>query len=53
MDALEALRTRRSCRQFTDRNIPRELVEQVVDAGRLAATPRNEQPSEFVVLPDA
>ena len=53
MDALEALRTRRSCRQFTDRNVPRELVEQVVDAGRLAATARNEQPWEFVVVTDA
>lgn len=53
MNALEALRTRRSCRQFTDRNVPRELVEQVVDAGRLAATARNEQPWEFIVVTDA
>jgi nitroreductase len=52
MDALEALRGRRSCRRFADRPVGRELVEQVVDAGRLAATARNEQPWEFVVVAD-
>ena len=52
MDALEALRTRRSCRRFQDRAVSRDLVEQVVDAGRLAATARNEQPWEFVVVTD-
>jgi len=53
MDALEALRTRRSCRRFADAEVGRDLVEQVLDAGRLAATARNEQPWEFVVVTDA
>jgi nitroreductase len=53
MDAMEALRTRRSCRKFLDKEIGRPLVEQVVDAGRLAATARNDQPWEFVVVTDA
>jgi nitroreductase len=53
MDALEALRTRRSCRRFADRHVPKELLLEVVDAGRLAATARNEQPWEFVVVTDA
>jgi nitroreductase len=52
MDALEALRTRRSCRRFAARDVPRDLVEKVVDAGRLAATARNDQPWEFVVVTD-
>jgi len=52
MDALEALRTRRSCRRFARRDVPRDLLQQVVDAGRLAATARNEQPWEFVVVTD-
>lgn len=52
MDALEALRTRRSCRKFAAREVARDLVEKVVDAGRLAATARNEQPWEFVVVTD-
>ena len=50
MDAMEALRTRRSCRKFLDREVDRQLVAQVVDAGRLAATARNEQPWEFIVV---
>ncbi|HUU09537.1 MAG TPA: nitroreductase family protein [Phycisphaerae bacterium] len=53
MDAIEALRTRRSCRRYADRDVPRDLVEKIVDAGRLAATARNEQPWEFVVVTDA
>lgn len=53
MDALEALTTRRSCRTFADGPVERPLIEQVVDAGRLAATARNEQPWEFVVVTGA
>lgn len=52
MDALEALRTRRSCRSFSAKPVPRDLLEQIVDAGRLAATARNEQPWAFVVVTD-
>lgn len=53
MDALQAIRTRRSIRAYTDKPVPRDLIEQVVDAGRLAATARNLQPWEFVVVTDA
>jgi nitroreductase len=52
MDAFEALMTRRSVRRFTDKPVPRDLIEQVVDAGRMAATACNEQPWEFVVVTD-
>jgi nitroreductase len=52
MDAIEALRTRRSCRRFAAKDVGRDLIEQLVDAGRLAATARNEQPWEFVVVTD-
>jgi nitroreductase len=52
MDALEALRTRRSCRQFLPREVARDLLTELVDAGRLAASARNVQPWEFVVVTD-
>jgi nitroreductase len=52
MDALECLRTRRSVRAYTDRPVPREIIESVVDAGRLAATGINLQPWQFVVVTD-
>jgi nitroreductase len=50
MDALEAIRKRRSVRQYTGATIPREHLETIVDAGRLAATGGNRQPWDFVVV---
>lgn len=52
MDALEALRTRRSVRTFLDRPVPNELLETLIDCGRLAASAINIQPWEFVVITD-
>ena len=52
MDALEAIRKRRSVRQYTGDPIPREDLEKIVDAGRLAATGSNRQPWDFVVVTD-
>jgi len=52
MDALEAIRKRRSVRAYTGETIPREDLETIVDAGRLAATGGNRQPWEFIVVTD-
>jgi len=52
MEAMEALKTRRSVRNFKKDPVPKEIVEEIVDAARLAATARNEQPWEFVVVTD-
>ena len=52
MDAIEALRTRRSVRAYTPRPLPKKVIEDVVDCGRLAATAVNIQPWEFVVVTD-
>ncbi|HPU99285.1 MAG TPA: nitroreductase family protein [Candidatus Hydrogenedentes bacterium] len=54
MDALEALRTRRSVRQYdTERGVADADLETLVDCARLAASARNAQPWEFVVVRDA
>ncbi len=50
MDALDIIRTRRSIREYKDKPIPKDLLEKIVDAGRFAATARNIQPWEFVVI---
>jgi len=50
MDALEAIRKRRSVRDYTGEPIPREDLETIVDAGRLAASGNNKQPWDFVVV---
>lgn len=52
MDALEAIRKRRSVRKYTGDPIPREDLEKIVDAGRLAASGSNRQPWDFIVVTD-
>ena len=53
MDALEAMRERRSVRLYdAQRPVTREQVETIIDCGRLAATARNVQPWEFIVVTD-
>lgn len=50
MNALDAIRKRRSIRHFTGAAIPHAHLEQIVDAGRLAPSGHNEQPWAFVVV---
>ena len=52
MEALEAIRKRRSVRRYTGDAIPRQDLEKIVDAGRLAATGGNKQPWDFIVVTD-
>jgi len=53
MDAIEALRTRRSVRKYKTDPVPKKVIEEIVDCGRLAATGLNVQPWEFVVVTEA
>ncbi|MCW4040799.1 MAG: nitroreductase family protein [Candidatus Bathyarchaeota archaeon] len=50
MEALEAIKKRRSIRNFTGELIPRKDLETIVDAGRLAASGSNKQPWDFIVI---
>jgi nitroreductase len=52
MEAICALKTRRCVRAFTGEPVSREVLADLVDCGRLAATARNVQPWEFVVVTD-
>jgi nitroreductase len=52
MDTLEAIRTRRSIRRYTNEVVPKADLETIVDAGRLAATGSNRQPWDFVIVTD-
>ena len=52
MDALEAIRKRRSVRKYSGDPIPQADLEKIVDAGRLAASGNNRQPWDFVVVTD-
>jgi len=50
MDAIEALKTRRSVRAYRTDPIPREVLEDLIDCARLAPTAINIQPWEFIVV---
>lgn len=52
MDALDAIRKRRSIRRYLSDAIPKADLETIVDAGRLAATGSNRQPWDFIVVTD-
>ncbi len=50
MDAIEALKTRRSVRAYDSREVTREILTDLVDCGRLAPSGMNVQPWDFVVI---
>ncbi len=50
MDALEAIKTRRSIRSFSDKAIPKEAISSIIDCARMAPTAMNLQPWDFVVV---
>ncbi len=52
MEALDIFRNRVSVREYSGKAISREDLLKIADAGHLAATARNEQPWEFVIVTD-
>jgi nitroreductase len=52
MDALEAIRTRRSIRKYTDRPVEAEKVQILLEAAMLAPSAGNQQPWRFIVIDD-
>ena len=53
MEALDAIRTRRSIRQYRPDPVPGEAIAQILEAGRWAASAGNAQPWTFIVFSDA
>lgn len=52
MDALEAIKSRRSVRKYLEKSIPVDILEDIVDCGRLAPSGHNQQTWVFVVVTD-
>lgn len=52
MDALEAIRSRRSIRKYLPRPVPDELIRTVLAAAMNAPSAANRQPWHFLVLTD-
>lgn len=47
---MEAIKTRRTIRQFTDKKVPQEIIDMIFEAGRMAPTGANTQGTRYVIL---
>ena len=52
MDFIELVNTRRSVRTYQEKEVPEEVLNQVLEAARLAPSASNMQPWKFVVVRD-
>ena len=50
MDAEQAILSRRSCRKFSNKEVPKELIDKLILAGRSAPTGSNRQKMKFYVI---
>ena len=52
MNVIEAIKKRRSIRKYRSEEVPRELIEQIVEAGEYAASGMNRQETIIVAITD-
>lgn len=52
MEVFEAVRTVLAVREYQDRPMPPEIVQRIVEAGRLTGSSMNRQPWHFIVVQD-
>ena len=52
MDVMDAIAKRYSCRAYEDRAVPEALLDELIEAARLAPSARNFQDWRFVVVTD-
>ena len=52
VDTLSCIRTRREIRDYLDRPIPQDCIDEILEAGRLAPSSKNSQPWHFIVVRD-
>jgi nitroreductase len=52
MEALQAIKTRRSIRKFLDKPVPGKIINEILEAAMFAPSAGNEQPWQFIVLDD-
>ena len=50
MDFLELVKQRYSCRSFSQKEVEKEKIDLILEAGRLAPTGRNFQPQKILIL---
>lgn len=52
IETLKVLRRRRSIRRYQKKEVPAEIIQDIIDCARYAPTARNVQPWRFVVITD-
>ena len=50
MDALEAIRTRRSLRQLSDRPVPHDVIDELLELAATAPAPHHTKPWRYVIV---
>ena len=50
---LSILKARRSCRSYTDKQVPEDVLAQILEAGTYAASGRGRQPWKLVAIQDS
>jgi nitroreductase len=51
-EVIKTIYTRRSVRKYKSKAVPKAIIEQIIDAGRMAPSAMNSQPWKFLVLTD-
>ena len=49
---LDLMRTKRAVREFTGQDVPDDVVREILEAGRLAQSSKNDQPWHFILVRD-
>ena len=52
MDVIKCIKERRSIRRFTGEKIPREIIDEIVDAAAFAPSWKNSQTTRYIVIDD-
>lgn len=52
METLESIKNRRSIRSFKSKEISKDIIEDILNCGRLAPSAKNRQPWYFVIVKD-
>ena len=53
MDTFLAIVSKRDTRRYSDKPIPEDVVERILDAGRVTGSAQNRQPWRFLIVEDA
>jgi len=52
MNIIDLIKSRHSVRDFCDRPIPKEILDEILEAGRLAPSAQNRQPWRYIIFTD-